>query len=169
MNWFGILKNQISVPGLSMRQMDLDNIIEEEDDECLQRLIQFCYNLNRHEEHLHGIWDYKEFLIDWEGPDKEICDFLDELKDIENVIARGTIKENWSGSYNTLIRRHNTLEAGCYQSLRKNGEIMGHTIYIYPKKDSIHGMFLEFAVPPYDKSDNDKIRDFVKFVKDVVV
>jgi len=37
MSWFGILKNQINVSGLSMREMDLDNIIEDEDDDCFTK------------------------------------------------------------------------------------------------------------------------------------
>ena len=42
MSWFDLLKNQISVPGLSMRSMDLDNIIEEDDDDdCIKWFMEF--------------------------------------------------------------------------------------------------------------------------------
>lgn len=45
MNWFSILKNQISVPSLSMRQMDLDNIIEEDDEDCYEKVRGFFRRL----------------------------------------------------------------------------------------------------------------------------
>ena len=46
--WKDILKNQISVPGLSMRGMDLDNIIEEEnDDDCFNDVENFFNNASK--------------------------------------------------------------------------------------------------------------------------
>ena len=39
--WKEILKNQMSVAGLNMRSMDLDNIIDEEDDTCEKRVRAF--------------------------------------------------------------------------------------------------------------------------------
>lgn len=48
--WEDILKNQTSIAGVSMRSMDLDNIIEEEDDNCrkrLQKLLDSTEALNR--------------------------------------------------------------------------------------------------------------------------
>ena len=39
--WKEVLKNQMSVAGLNMRSMDLDNIIEDEDDTCEKRVLAF--------------------------------------------------------------------------------------------------------------------------------
>lgn len=39
--WKEVLKNQMSVAGLNMRSMDLDNIIDEEDDTCEKRVLAF--------------------------------------------------------------------------------------------------------------------------------
>lgn len=46
--WRDILKNQKTIAGLNMRSMDLDNIIEEEEDDCKKWLLELI-------EHYHAI------------------------------------------------------------------------------------------------------------------
>ena len=41
MRWFELIKNQKTIAGLGMRSMDLDNIIEDDDDDCETRFMSF--------------------------------------------------------------------------------------------------------------------------------
>lgn len=41
MSWFELIKNQKTIAGLNMRSMDLDNIIEDDDDDCETRFLSF--------------------------------------------------------------------------------------------------------------------------------
>jgi len=173
MNWFDILKNQVNIAGLNMRTMDLDNIIEEEDDDCMERLIQFCDNLEALPEgYLYGVWDSDDFKKYYDGPDKEICEFLDELKNIKDKPLPPMSKSEFGPMYSNILKYEKTMEAGCYVYCNKDESISEFTVYIYTKPGSIHGIFVSFEIrknhPKYEASNEEKYRYFVKEIERLV-
>lgn len=86
MNWFDIIKNQMSISGLNMRQMDLDNIIDEDDDDCETKVKNFVdrvnalkkgYSVSAEEGQILGAVQYN---VDAPFLEEEYCWILDKIQ-----------------------------------------------------------------------------------------
>ena len=81
--WKDILKNQISATGLSMRSMDLDNLIDEEEDDCMSKLLNTIENfINKASVDEESINLLTKLVLRYNGPDEHICEILKFLKNL---------------------------------------------------------------------------------------
>lgn len=83
------MKNASLATGLSMRSMDLDNIIDEEDDDdCFDRLLQTTSNFMSED-----MVDVKAQVLpvlgnikqNYKGPDEDICKVVDFMKSMTSA------------------------------------------------------------------------------------
>ena len=102
--WKDILKNQINVPGLSMRPMDLTNIIDEEnDDDCFDDLERLMKNV---EENMTVIDGQKELKYNFKDmmTNQEACELYNALTTIPKDKFTSSVTDAYLGeSYNTII------------------------------------------------------------------
>lgn len=105
MSWFDILKNQISAPGLSMRTMNLDNLIDDEEDDCMSKLldtIENFINKDRVSVSETAINVLTQMIFKYNGSDEHICEVLRFLKSF-------TADKLIEGNGAVLVNKRNTL------------------------------------------------------------
>lgn len=111
MNWFDILKNQISVPGLSMRSMDLENIIEEEnDDDCFNDVENFFKKVDKTMLLLSGAkvkWKFREMMTN-----EEACSLYEALTTIPFDSFTHAFEDAW------LSESHSNIDFGQFGSFK---------------------------------------------------
>lgn len=95
--WKDILKNQMNVAGLSMRSMDLDNIIEEEEEPCKKRLQAF-FDKIRSQDRFGNVAaeitdDMKINFVETLG-EEIACNIIDELMRLDKSIKERGLTNN---------------------------------------------------------------------------